>query len=40
MPEKLSAMLRNFTIQPPVFYRNTDEFIDDYNKMLQSDFGL
>lgn len=40
LPEKLSAMLRNFTIKPPFFYKSIDEFIEDYNQMLQSDFGL
>lgn len=40
LSEKLSKLLRNFTIQPPVFYKNIDEFIGDYNEMLQKDFGL
>lgn len=40
LPDRLSGLLRNFTIQPPVFYRNIDEFIGDYNEMLAKDFGL
>ncbi len=40
LPENLSNMLRNFTVKPPVFYRDINEFIDGYYQMLARDFGL
>jgi serine/threonine protein kinase len=38
IPEKLNDILLNFTIKPPHFYKNIDEFIDEYVEMLEREF--
>lgn len=38
IPERLDNLLHHFSIKPIAFYSGIDEFVDDYQKMLWSDF--
>ncbi|MFP4370073.1 MAG: hypothetical protein ACLFR2_10870 [Candidatus Kapaibacterium sp.] len=38
IPPQLDRILRHFLIRPDQYYRNLDEFLEDYNKMLDSEF--
>lgn len=38
IPQKLSNILQHFTINPVSYYKNSDEFIDSYYDMLESEF--
>lgn len=40
IPEHLDSILRHFTIKPDRYYRNTNEFCDDFREMIDKEFPL
>lgn len=38
IPERLSAILKHFTVKPLAFYTSIDSLVSDYNEMLVHDF--